>query len=264
VYGAIIGDTVGSTFEFANLRVRDGEPYRPRKDFELFHPKSTFTDDSVLTVATADVLLSGSDYAEAYRRYGLAYPGRGYGGRFTTWLASEDPRPYNSFGNGSAMRVSPVGWWFDTLKETLAEAARSAVVTHNHPEGIKGAQVTAGSIYIARTGGSKADVKRFAEGMGYSLDFSLDSIRPSYAFDETCMGTVPPAIKCVLEGQDYEDVIRLAISLGGDSDTLAAIAGGIAEAFFQIPWQLLFFARGLLDIELDVVMQAFYEALKAR
>jgi len=257
MYGAIVGDIVGSTFEFANTK---------RKDFELFHPSSTFTDDSVLTCATADALMSGKGYAAAYQRYANTYPGRGYGRLFSEWATSPNPPPYNSFGNGSAMRVSPIGLWFDSLEETLAEAKRSAEVTHNHVEGIKGAQAVAAAIFLARTGESKEGIKRYVEKtFGYDLDFSLDEIRPSYQFDETCQGSVPQALCAFLESTGFEDAIRNAVSIGGDSDTLAAITGGIAEAFYGgVPWQILFITRGYLDARLDVVMQSFYETLKKR
>ena len=222
--GAITGDVIGSVYEHNNYR---------GTDFPLFGPYSTFTDDSVLTAATAEVLLKKGDYTEAYRRFGRRYPGAGYGGMFRNWLHQQDSQPYNSFGNGSAMRVAPVGWAFDTLDEVLAEAKRSAEVTHDHPEGIKGAQVTAAAVFAARTGASREKIRELVENLSdYDLDRTVDSIRNTYQFDVTCQGTVPEAVIVFLESTDFEDAIRKAISLGGDSDTLACITGGIAEAFY--------------------------------
>ncbi|MDR2410449.1 MAG: ADP-ribosylglycohydrolase family protein [Bacteroidales bacterium] len=227
--GAITGDMIGSVYEFENTR---------KIDFPLFQEDSGFTDDSVLTVATMENLLSGkSNYTFYYQTYARKYPDRGYGGRFRLWMYSENPRPYNSFGNGSAMRVSPVGWFFSTLEETLTEAECSAIVTHNHPEGIKGAQAIAAAIFLARTGKSKAEIKHFIETKyAYDLNRTCNEIRPDYQFNETCQGSVPEAIIAFMESTDFEHAIRLAISLGGDSDTIAAITGGIAEAFYgKIP-----------------------------
>ena len=222
--GAITGDVIGSVYEHNNYR---------GLDFPLFGPYSTFTDDSVLTAATAEVLLNKGDYTEAYRRFGQRYPDAGYGGMFNNWLHQEDPQPYDSFGNGSAMRVAPVGWAFETLEEVLAEAKCSAEVTHNHPEGIKGAQVTAAAVFAARTGGSREDIRKLVGGLSdYDLDRSVDEVREVYRYNETCQDTVPEAVIAFLESTDFEDAIRKAISLGGDSDTLACITGGIAEAFY--------------------------------
>ncbi len=222
--GAVAGDIIGSVYEFNNTH---------RYDFELFTPRSTFTDDTVLTVAVADCILHGKDYARTIWEYGNRYPDRGYGGRFPNWLDSKDLKPYNSFGNGSAMRVSPVGFAFDTLEETLAEARRSAEVTHNHPEGIKGAQAVAAAIFLARRGESKGYIREYiTDTFGYDLNRTLDEIRPNYTFDETCQGSVPEAIIAFLESNDYEDAIRKAVTLGGDSDTIACITGGIAQAHY--------------------------------
>jgi ADP-ribosylglycohydrolase len=222
--GAIAGDVIGSVYE-----------WRPIKstEFPLFSSHNTFTDDSVLTVAVAEALLQGSGYAAVLQAYYQRYPHAGYGGSFQNWASSGSSEPYNSWGNGSAMRVSPVGWARDTLEEVLAEAQRSAEVTHNHPEGIKGAQATAGAVFLARTGHSKEAIQAtIAQRFGYDLDTPLDVIRPGYTFDVSCQGSVPQAIRAFLEAADYEDTVRQAISLGGDSDTQAAIAGGIAEAFY--------------------------------
>ncbi|MFW5754807.1 MAG: ADP-ribosylglycohydrolase family protein [Marinilabiliaceae bacterium] len=224
ILGAIAGDVIGSVYEFDNVKTTD---------FPLFGPKSDFTDDSVLTWATMDLLLNGGDYATVYQDYSRNYPNRGYGGHFKGWIMMEKPRPYYSFGNGAAMRVSPVGWAFDTLDEVLNEAERSASVTHNHPEGIKGAKATAGAVFLARKGQSKTAIKKWVEETtGYDLNRRVDEIRPVYQFNETCQETVPEAIIAFLESDDFEDAIRLGISMGGDSDTLACITGGISEAFY--------------------------------
>lgn len=227
--GAIAGDIIGSVYEFDNIKTTD---------FPLFTNESDYTDDTIMTVAVADWLLNGGDLAKVMQRYGreYPYPTGGYGGRFSGWLREKDPLPYNSWGNGSAMRVSAVGWMFDSLEKTLEVAKETAIVTHNHPEGIKGAQATAAAIYLARTGKSKQDIKQYIEtAFSYDLGRTCDEIRPFYRFNESCQGTVPEAIIAFLDSSDFEDAIRLAVSLGGDSDTLACITGGIAEAFYGIP-----------------------------
>jgi ADP-ribosylglycohydrolase len=222
--GAIAGDIIGSIYEF--------EPIK-RKDFPLFDEDCFFTDDTVLTIAVADVVLHGGSYTDQFLIYYRQYPDAGYGGYFHKWALSEDPKPYGSYGNGSAMRVSPVGFAFDDLTTVLAEAKRSAEVTHDHPEGIKGAQAVAAAILLARKGIDKAGLRSYLEQtFGYDLSRSVDAIRPEYYFDETCQGTVPAALISVLNSNSFEDAIRNAISLGGDSDTLACIAGSIAEAFY--------------------------------
>ena len=225
ILGAIIGDIIGSVFEHHNNK---------STDFHLFCENTEFTDDSVLTFATMGSILNGIDYATAYQSYGRKFPHRGYGGYFRSWIRSDHPEPYNSYGNGSAMRVSPVGWAYDSLEEVLLQAKRSAEVTHNHREGIKGAQATAAAVFLARTGLTKADIKKYIQATyGYDLERRLDDIRPVYKFNETCQETVPEAIIAFLESEDYESAIRLAISIGGDSDTVACITGGIAEAFYR-------------------------------
>ncbi len=227
--GAIAGDIIGSVYEFDNIKTTD---------FPLFTNESDYTDDTIMTVAVADWLLNGGDLAKVMQRYGreYPYPTGGYGGRFSGWLREKDPLPYNSWGNGSAMRVSAVGWMFDSLEKTLEVAKETAIVTHNHPEGIKGAQATAAAIYLARTGKSKRDIKQYIETtFSYDLGRTCDEIRPFYRFNESCQGTVPEAIIAFLDSSDFENAIRLAVSLGGDSDTLACITGGIAEAFYGIP-----------------------------
>ena len=235
--GAIVGDIVGSVYEFNNYR---------GLDFPLFTPRSTFTDDSVLTFATAKVLLDGLDYAATYQNFARRYPNRGYGGYFYRWIYSKDPKPYNSFGNGSAMRVSPVGFAFESMEETLAEAQRSAEVTHNHPEGIKGAQAVALAIYLARHAASKAQIR------------TSEQIRQVNRHDETCPGSVPEAIIAFLESNDFEHAIRLAISLGGDSDTIACMAGGIAQAFYGgIPQEITTETLARLPEEFVQILERF-------
>ena len=233
--GAIAGDIIGSIYEFDNIKM---------KDFPLFGDESSYTDDSIMTVAVADWLLHGGELAKIMQHYGNKYPHPtgGYGSRFEKWLHEVDPKPYNSWGNGSAMRVSAVGWFFNSLEETLKVAKETAIVTHNHLEGIKGAQATAAAIYLARNGKPKEFIKEFIETLfGYDLNRSCDDIRPYYKFDESCQGTVPEAIIAFLESDSYEDAVRLAVSLGGDSDTLACITGGIAEAYYkyQMPYDII-------------------------
>lgn len=239
--GAILGDMIGSPYEFD----RGGKT----KDFPLFSERSVFTDDTVMTVAVADALLGAGKNASdsqitgrliaSMRRFGAEYPDAGYGTGFYFWLHSNDPKPYNSFGNGSAMRVSPAAWLFDDLESVLHAARLTALVTHNHPEGIKGAKAAASAIFLARTGQKKAYIKQYIEReFGYDLSRSCDEIRPGYRHVETCMETVPEAITAFLEGGSFEDVIRTAVSLGGDCDTLTCIAGSIAEGFYGVPAEL--------------------------
>jgi ADP-ribosylglycohydrolase len=249
--GAIAGDIIGSLHEYSATK---------RKNFVLFEPGSRFTDDSVLTVAVADSLLRGAPYLDKLHEYFRAYPGAGYGSSFHDWAREGRREPYNSWGNGSAMRVSPVGFARESLEEVLAEAARSAEPTHNHAEGVRGAQATAAAIYLARTGHSKAEIRRtIIERFGYDLDRRLDDIRPEYRFNESCHGTVPQSIIAFLESDDYEDAIRNAISLGGDADTLACITGGIAEAFYGgVPPLIARLAMMHLDDRLKQVTTEFY------
>ena len=222
--GAIAGDVIGSAYEANAVKTTH---------FQLFPPGSCFTDDTVLTVATAEALLGDGDYAAAYRRFGRAYPNAGYGGSFYRWLFSEGAGPYGSWGNGAAMRVSPVGFALDSVDAVLAEAARSAAVTHDHPEGIKGAQATALAVFLARAGTSKEMIKaEIQDRFGYDLNRPLDAIRLSYRFDVSCQGSVPESLIAFLESADFEGAVRNAISLGGDADTMACIAGGIAQAFY--------------------------------
>ena len=233
LYGAIGGDIIGSRFEWNNQK---------SKDFQLFTDDSTFTDDTVLTIATAEVILRKTDYKSAYSRWGNEYPRAGYGGSFQRWMRSKEKEPYNSWGNGSAMRVSPVGYAARDVEEVLSNAKASAEVTHDHPEGIKGAQAAALAVFMAKNGASKDAIKaEMQERFGYDLSSkTLDEIRPDYSFDVSCQGTLPVALLAFLESEDYEDAIRTAVSVGGDSDTIAAITGGIALAFYKdMPYHII-------------------------
>lgn len=222
---AIAGDIIGSVHERANIK---------RTDFTLFGPRSRFTDDTVMTLAIADCILHARPYAATLRAYGRRYPDRGYGGMFRKWLASDDMGPYQSFGNGSAMRASPVGFAMGSLDEVMHEARRSAEVTHDHPEGIKGAQALAVAVFLAHRGADKAKIRDEVEDrFGYDLHRSVDAIRPRYKFDVTCQGSVPEAIVSFLDSEDVETAIRLAVSLGGDADTLACMAGAVAQAHYR-------------------------------
>jgi ADP-ribosylglycohydrolase len=225
----------------------------------VFTPYSQVTDDSVLTIAVADAIINRRSYLDCVREYALKYPGSGFGGYFRRWMYSEDPQPYDSYGNGSAMRVSPVGWAFDTVEETLRQAKASAEITHNHPEGIKGAQAVALAIFRARIGATKEQIRsKITKQFGYDLSFTLDEIRLGYRFDETCQKTVPPAIVAFLESNDFEAAIRNVISLGGDADTLAAITGSIAEAFYGgVPEEIVEIVRKRVPGDLWSVIERF-------
>mgnify|MGYP000224073711 CR=1 FL=1 len=245
--GSIAGDVIGSIFEHNPTKSRD---------FSLLTTESTYTDDTVLTVAIAEAILTRQPYEKTMKHFGRQFPYAGYGMSFFQWLQAEESEPYFSWGNGSAMRVSPVGFAFDNMDRVLAEAKKSATVTHNHPEGIKGAQATALSIYLARTGSSKERIRNVIQNrFGYNLSRTLDAIRPSYSFDVSCQGSVPESIIAFLESESVEDAIRNAISLGGDSDTMACIAGGIAQAFYgKLPEDLERQVRMRLpDMFLDVI-----------
>lgn len=251
--GAIIGDIVGSRFEFNNHR---------STEFDFFHPDCDFTDDTVMTVAVADAIINRRPFGETLHEYGRKYTGRGYGGRFFQWLLQRDGYgPYNSFGNGSAMRVSPCAFLARGDRErALTWAAASAVCTHNHPEGVKGALAVTDCILLAMERRPKEEIKQLAEELyGYDMDFTIDQIRPGFPFDETCQRTVPQAIECFLESHDFESAIRIAISLGGDSDTIAAITGGIAEAYYGVPQEMVERALGMLPHEMREVVQAMYD-----
>lgn len=254
--GAIIGDVVGSRFEWHNIKT---------KEFDFFHPKCFPTDDSIMTLAVAKAIHAcGGDYSDLseqavhyMQEIGRPYPHCGYGGHFFHWIYADDPQPYNSFGNGSAMRVSPCGFAAKSLDEAIALSEAVTKVTHNHPEGIKGAEATAVAIYLARDGASMEEIRRHIDRHYYPMDFTLDSIRADYRFDVTCQGSVPQAIMAFLEAESFEDAIRNAISIGGDSDTIAAITGGIAEAYFGVPDHLasqllLYLDRRMLRILREV------------
>ncbi len=251
--GAIAGDVIGSVFE--------AQPVKTTR-FPLFSDRSTFTDDTVLTVATAHSILTHSDYTSSFKEFGRRYPNAGYGASFYQWLFSPEAAPYNSWGNGAAMRVSPVGFAFDTEGKVLLEAQRSAAVTHNHPQGIKGAQATALAVFLARTGNSKESIKhQISNRFGYDLNRRLDDIRPDYTFDISCQGSVPESIIAFLESVDVEDAIRKAISLGGDSDTMACIAGGIAQAYYRaIPTGIAAEVRTRLPNEFNTIIDQFNQA----
>ena len=250
MYGAILGDIIGSPFEFDR-----GDK---TKEFDLFSKDCDFTDDSVMTIAVGEALLAVGPEATVkeieeavvtnMQDWGKRYPYAGYGGRFRYWLRERNPKPYGSYGNGSAMRVSAVGWLYDSLERTREVARATANVTHNHPEGIKGAEATASAIYMARNGFSKEEIKEYIEReFHYNLNRTLDEIRQGYHMDETCQRTVPEAIIAFLESQDFEDAIRNAVSLGGDTDTLGAITGSIAEAFYGISAVLIAECRSRID-----------------
>lgn len=258
--GAILGDIIGSPYEF--------DRGNKSKEFPLFSKQSAFTDDTVMTLAVGAALLGMPPDASEERikkqlvrsmqEFGRRYPYAGYGARFSKWLESEEPRPYNSYGNGSAMRVSAAAWLYDDLETVRRMARLSAEVTHNHPEGIKGAEATASAIFLARTGRSKAEIKTYIqEEFQYALDRTCDEIRPDYHHVESCMETVPEAITAFLEGKDFEDVIRTAVSLGGDCDTLTAIAGSIAEGCYDVPDELKLECRRYLTPDLLDVLDQF-------
>jgi ADP-ribosylglycohydrolase len=251
--GAIAGDIIGSVYESRPIK---------RKDFPLFDPRCTFTDDSVLTIAVASAILTKKPYRDAVWEMGRRYPNAGYGGSFIRWLLSENPQPYNSWGNGAAMRVSPVGFAFGSIEDVLEQARLTAVISHNHPEGIKGAQATALAVYLARTGRGKEAVReQIGRRFGYDLERSVDEIRPGYGFRISCQETVPEAIVAFLDSVSYEDAVRNAISLGGDSDTLACITGGIAEAYYgTVPDEIRMKVQRCLPQPLWRIVQLFRSA----
>lgn len=265
MYGTILGDMIGAPYEF--------DRGNKTKDFPLFGRESQFTDDSVMTIAVAQALMGLEDGADddtvhkavskAMRSWGRKYPDAGYGGRFSDWLFTHwQPKPYGSFGNGSAMRVSSVGWLYDTIEETRRYAKLTAEVTHDHPEGIKGAEATASAIFMARTGADKDEIKEYIiREFGYDLSRTCDEIRPGYHHVESCQETVPEAITAFLEGNDFEDVIRTAVSLGGDCDTLTCIAGAMAEAFYGVPEDLREECRKRLPEEMLTVLDHFLQRI---
>lgn len=249
--GAIAGDIIGSVFEGSGLKI---------KEFPLLSAKNVYTDDTVLTVAIAAAILDERDYANSLRKFARRHPGRGYGGYFHQWLNDDSLGPYNSWGNGSAMRVSPVGWAFDSVEEVLVEARRSADVTHNHPEGIRGAQAVALSVYLARHGMEKMAIRQeITNRFGYDLTRTADEIRSGYSFDVSCQGSVPESIICFLDSDGFESSVRLAVSLGGDADTMACIAGGISEAYYGgVPEPLGLSVRKILAPDLLEVLERFW------
>ena len=259
MYGAILGDMIGAPYEF------DRSP--KTKEFPLFSRGTQFTDDSVMTIAVGEALLDTVGKADdeikaalvsSMRRWGRRYPHAGYGGRFRVWLRAKNPEPYGSYGNGSAMRVSSAGWLSNTLDETRRIARLTAEVTHNHPEGIKGAEAAASAIFLARSGAGKEEIREYIiREFGYDLSRSCDEIRPTYRHVESCQKTVPEAITAFLEGDDFEDVIRTAVSLGGDCDTLTCIAGSIAEAFYGIPEEMITECRHRLPEDMLAVLDRF-------
>ena len=261
--GAILGDMIGAPYEFD----RGGKT----KDFPLFGEGTKFTDDTVMTIAVAEALMDsmGGDDDEikaavtaSMRKWGRKYPDAGYGGMFSKWLRARSPEPYGSFGNGSAMRVSAAGWLFDTIEETRRCARLTAEVTHNHPEGIKGAEAAASAVFLARNGCNKEEIKEYIIGeFGYDLSRTCDEIRPGYHHMESCQETVPEAVTAFLEGSDFEDVIRTAVSLGGDCDTLACIAGGIAEAFYGVPYEMMMEGRSRLPEDMAEVLFRFEDTV---
>ena len=263
MYGAILGDIIGSPYEFDR-----GDK---RKDFPLFSNACFFTDDSIMNIAVAEALMDAPMDAvvirqrliNALRKWGRLYPSADYGLRFRMWLASPDPQPYNSWGNGSAMRVAPVAWLYHDLETVRRIARLTAEVTHNHPEGIKGAEATAAAIFLARTGHSKAEIKSYMESrFHYDLSRTCDEIRPGYHHVESCQETVPEAITAFLEGKSFEDVIRTAVSLGGDCDTLTCIAGAMAEGFYGVPKHLKAECKKRLDRNLRRILAQFDHTLK--
>lgn len=264
MYGAILGDIIGSPYEF--------DMGDKTKEFPLFSKRSEFTDDTVMTIAVADVFLDSNlvmdddiireRLIDSMHKYGKAFPNAGYGGRFGAWLFLGGREPYSSWGNGSAMRVSSVAWLFDDLGMVRHMARLSAEVTHNHPEGIKGAEATASAIFLARTGNTKETIKEYIQThFGYDLSRTCDEIRPNYYHVESCQETVPEAITAFLEGTSFEDVIRTAVSLGGDCDTLTCIAGAIAEGFYGVPEDLKTECRQRLPSHLLATLLRFTEAV---
>ena len=273
MYGAILGDIIGSPYEF--------DMGSKTKEFPLFSKNSTFTDDTVMTVAVGKVFLDAQpvekycDLSEenvqwirrrlitSMQQFGKQYPYAGYGGMFRRWLRAKAPQPYGSYGNGSAMRVSAAAWLYNDLDTVRSMARISAEVTHNHPEGIKGAEATASAIFLARTGSTKAEIKAYIESQfGYDLSRTCDEIRPGYHHVESCQETVPEAITAFLEGESFEDVIRTAVSLGGDCDTLTCIAGSMAEAYYGVPEELKQECHNRLPEPLLAVLQKFVSFLK--
>ena len=267
MYGALLGDMIGAPYEF--------DRGNKTKDFPLFSKYSEYTDDTAMTIAVAQALLDTppdtedavycENIVKSMQRWGRKYPNAGYGGMFYQWLKERDPQPYGSFGNGSAMRVSSAGWLYDSLEETRRIARLTAQVTHNHPEGIKGAEAVASAIFLARTGSSKEEIRNYIiREFCYDLSRTCDEIRPTYHHVETCQQTVPEAITAFMEGNDFEDVIRTAVSLGGDCDTLTCIAGSIAETFYGVPEEMKTECRKRLPVDMLEVVDRFDKRVPGR
>ena len=254
--GAITGDIIGSWYEFRNIKVKDFQP--------LFHKGAKFTDDTVCTVAIADALVHELDPAATLQRWGREYwSNGGWGQRFNLWLADDNPEPYNSYGNGAAMRVGAAGLLATCMEDALGLASRVTIITHNHPEGMKAAQATASAIWLARQGVVPEQIrKELTERFGYRLDVTVDEIRPGYKFTEASQDSVPQALVCALEATGFEDAIRNAVSIGGDSDTIAAIAGSVAEARFGIPQEIAAKTWSYLPRDMRVVLTALYAKVK--
>ncbi|MBO4913937.1 MAG: ADP-ribosylglycohydrolase family protein [Oscillospiraceae bacterium] len=268
MYGAILGDMIGSPYEFNSNNYK-------AKDFPLFSESSSFTDDSVMTLAVAEAFMQADPDADdaaitgslfrVMPEIGRRYPDCGYGGRFAYWIMVDDPEPYNSYGNGSGMRVSPVAWFYNDISAVRHAARLSACVSHNHPEGYKGAEAVASAIFLARTGHGKEEIRSYVVSeFGYDLSRTCDEIRPGYRMDETCQGSVPEAITAFLEGTDFEDVIRTAVSLGGDSDTIACMAGAIAEGFYGVSEELKAECRRRLTPDLLEILERFTSCIEKR
>lgn len=257
--GALIGDIIGSVYEFNNIK---------STDFELFYEESYFTDDTVMTLAVAKWLIEDDTHTEQHlircmQELGRRYPDAGYGGTFYRWIFQDDPQPYNSWGNGAGMRVSPVGLYAKTLDEALRLAEITASVSHNHPEGIKGAQAIASCVFLCKEGKTKVEIKDYIENtFGYDLNRTIDEIRPNYRFDVSCQGSVPEAIIAFLEGNSFEEVLRLAISLGGDSDTIACMACGIAACMYPIPDDIAEICDEILTDDLRWIKNKFIDITK--
>ena len=264
MYGAIISDMVGAPYEF--------DRGKKTKDFPLFIGESQFTDDSVMTAAVAEALLDSAGGSEetvkarlvqSIQRWGRRYPNAGYGAMFSSWLTQSSPKPYGSFGNGSAMRVSPAGWLYKDIETTRTVARWTSEVSHNHPEGVKGAEAVASAVFLARTGADKGTIRQYIiDEFAYDLSRTCDEIRPAYSHDETCQKTVPEAVTAFLEGNGFEDVIRTAVSLGGDCDTLTCISGSIAEAFYGVPQNLIGECRARLSDDLKEIVDRFWNHVR--
>ena len=267
MYGAIFGDIIGSRFEF------DRGPWT--KEFELFTNKCNWTDDSVMTIAIMEALMNAGKDADvavireecirSMQKWGQRYPYAGYGGRFIHWIGAKNPKPYNSWGNGSAMRVSGAGWIYDTIERTREVAAATAEVSHNHPEGIKGAECTAAVMFLARNGATKESIKEYVvEEFGYDVSKTVDELRPLHHHDESCQDALPKALVSFFEGESYEDVVRNAVSLGGDTDTIAAIAGAMADAMYGIPEDIMVNGLPFLEEDMSKVCKAFESCCPAK